>query len=142
MRKFIRTAAPALLILLFVYAALSKLLDFPAFNWQMHNQNVPPEAASVLVYLVPGLELLAAVLLLFSRTQVAGLLLSAFLLLVFSGYILLVLGGFWDSVPCSCGGVLRGMGWGQHLAFNLFFLFLSITALIDKKGKAENLRKE
>jgi putative oxidoreductase len=142
MKRLLTTAAPALLILLFVYAAVSKLLDFKDFNWQMHNQNVPPEVAAVLVYLVPGSELLAAALLLLERTKAAGLLLSAFLLTVFSGYIALVLLGFWSSVPCSCGGVLKGMGWGQHLAFNLFFLFLCINALFDKKGKAENLRKE
>lgn len=129
MKKLFSSASEALLVLLFVYAACSKLLAFDDFRGQLHNQPIPYGLAEVLWYGLPALELLAAALLLFTRTVFGGLVLSAFLLLVFSGYISLVLLGAWARVPCSCGGILNGMSWGPHLAFNLLFLAISLAAI-------------
>jgi len=143
MRNLVRTAAPALLILLFAYAAVSKLADFTMFRHEMHNQNFPPEVADALVFFIPSAELVAIALLLTERWQRAGLVLSAILMAVFTGYIGLVLTGYWQRVPCSCGGVLKNMSWKAHFVFNLFFLAISLAALAQQyKGKAENLRKE
>ncbi|WP_143822157.1 MauE/DoxX family redox-associated membrane protein [Mucilaginibacter pedocola] len=141
MNTFARSVIPALLILLYAYAAISKLAEFDEFRGEMLNQNFPREATEALVYLVPASELLAIALLLFPRSESYGLWLSLALLMLFSGYIALVLLGFWDRVPCSCGGILRRMGWGTHLAFNLSFVCLNLIAIVQK-GKAENLRKE
>lgn len=146
MKPFLKALPSALLILLFIYAAGSKLLSFPAFRGQLYNQSFPHGLADVLVYALPALELLAVCLLLFRRTQMAGLLLSLYLMLVFTGYIALVLLHFWNRVPCSCGGILSHMGWGSHLAFNLVFTAIALAAIrihiTDQKGAAENLRKE
>jgi hypothetical protein len=143
MKQLLRSLPPALLILLFAYAAVSKLADLASFRHEMHNQNFTPEVAEALVWLVPASELLAIAFLLSEKRQRAGLWLSAVLMAVFTGYIALVLAGYWQRVPCSCGGVLRNMSWGTHLFFNLFFLLLSLTALAQRyKGNAENLRKE
>ncbi|WP_147322020.1 MauE/DoxX family redox-associated membrane protein [Mucilaginibacter conchicola] len=143
MKKTIQTLAPALLVLLFTYAAVSKLADPATARQQMYNQNIPPEAAGILWILVPAAELLTTALLFSERTRTAGLLLSAVLMAVFTGYIALVLAGLWDRVPCSCGGVLQNLSWRAHFIFNIFFLALSTTAWYQRyKGKAENLRKE
>jgi len=130
-KTLFRSLPPALLILLFVYAAVSKLAAFSQFKGEMHNQNMPAEAAALLVYLVPAAELAAAFMLLTTKAQRTGLLLSIVLMALFTGYIALVLAGFWDRVPCSCGGVLKGMSWGTHLVFNLFFLLIAIAGLIS-----------
>jgi hypothetical protein len=134
----------ALLITLFCYAAFSKLLDFGQFREQLLNQTIPAEVARVLVYVLPTAEILTVSLLLIPATRWLGLFASALLMLAFTAYIALVWFGFWDRVPCSCGGVLNGMGWGAHLVFNLFFLAIALYALIHKTktGQAENLRKE
>ncbi len=109
----------------------------------MYNQNFPPEVAGALVFFVPSAELVAIALLLTERWQRAGLFLSTILMAVFTGYIGLVLAGYWQRVPCSCGGVLKNMSWKAHFVFNLFFLAISLAALAQQyKGKAENLRKE
>ncbi|MES2063578.1 MAG: MauE/DoxX family redox-associated membrane protein [Bacteroidota bacterium] len=143
MKTMLRTAAPALLILLFAYAAISKLADVTLFWHEMYNQNFPPEVAGALVFFVPSAELVAIALLLTERWQRAGLFLSTILMAVFTGYIGLVLAGYWQRVPCSCGGVLKNMSWKAHFVFNLFFLAISLAALAQQyKGKAENLRKE
>ncbi|MFB9844028.1 MauE/DoxX family redox-associated membrane protein [Mucilaginibacter ginsenosidivorans] len=123
--------AAALLILLWAYAAVSKLLDFDQFRGELLNQAIPRETAYPLSWLLPLSELSAAALLLFPKTEYRGFLLSALLLTLFSGYIALVLLGFWERIPCSCGGVLRHLGWGPHLVFNLAFLALSLAGVLQ-----------
>lgn len=119
----------SLLILLWVYTAASKLANVQVFKQQLNSQVFSKTTVSLLWWLIPGTELLAAGMLLFARSRFAGLCISVFLLFLFSGYIVLVLSGFYERVPCSCGGVLRQLGWKQHLVFNLFFLLLAIAGL-------------
>lgn len=120
----------ALLVLLFIYTAVSKLLDFEEFSMQMYNQTLPRELATVLIWTLPATEILAALLLLFDRTRAFGLFLSVFLMILFTGYVALVLGNYFGRIPCSCGGVIRSLGWKAHLFFNLFFLLLSVTGIV------------
>ncbi len=128
--RFVAAAAPYLLILLFMYAAASKLMAFADFRAQLLNQTFPHSWVPVLARLVPALEFTACGLLAFSGTEKYGLWISAALLTVFSGYIGLVLLHAWSRVPCSCGGILNHMSWGTHLVFNLVFLGLAITGLL------------
>ncbi|MDB5143663.1 MAG: hypothetical protein JWQ66_2376 [Mucilaginibacter sp.] len=118
-----------LLILLFVYAAVSKLIDFDRSRGQMLNQVFPSAIAEILMWAVPIAELITAGLLLFKRTYLPGLYLSMELMAVFTLYIILVLLNVFGRIPCSCGGVLQKMGWVPHLFFNLFFLLLTVTGI-------------
>ncbi|RFZ85113.1 hypothetical protein DYU05_05790 [Mucilaginibacter terrenus] len=150
MKNLLKPLTASLLILLYSYAAFSKLLQFEEFRGQLYNQSFPHALAEVLVYLIPAAELLTAGLLLFTRTERAGLFASLALLAVFTGYTGLVLAGYWSRVPCSCGGILSHMGWGAHFAFNLSFLILNLIATYSgvkhaatkEQGRAENLRTE
>lgn len=121
----IKPVATALLILLWIYAALSKLLDYAAFQGQLANQNIPHALAGILAWALPLTELITCGLIFFGRSRLLGLLLSLVLLSVFTAYIALVLLGAWDRIPCSCGGILSHMSWEVHLGFNLFFLTLT-----------------
>jgi putative oxidoreductase len=136
MRTFIRSLPSALLILLFCYAAGSKLMDFEDFRGQLYNQTFPHGMAGVLLYALPVTEIATVILLLFRRTSLAGLQLSLLLLLLFTGYIALVLLHFWDRVPCSCGGILSHMSWTAHLVFNCIFILITLA------GIAFHLREE
>ena len=129
MKTFLKALPVPLLILLYCYAALSKLLDTDAFREQLYNQTFPHVLADPLLYGLPLTELLTVALLVMPRTQFAGLLLSFSLLLLFSGYIALVLLGYWNRVPCSCGGILSRMSWQTHLLFNLAFLGINAFAI-------------
>jgi len=115
--------------LLFLYTALSKLLDIKGFQEQMHAQMLPHWAADLLVRVLPPVELLAAGLLFFYKTRLAGFCLAGLLLVFFTGYVSLVLLRVFGSVPCSCGGVLKSMGWYMHQYFNLAFLMLSLFGI-------------
>ncbi len=125
-----------LLIILWVYAAASKLLDFTEFVWQLKNQVFGTKMALALVFLIPLFELGTTVMLAFIRSRFYGLMMSAILLLLFSGYIILLMTGIFGRVPCACGGILAKMSWKAHLVFNLIFLSLTLSALfINYKGR-------
>ncbi|MBN9383495.1 MAG: hypothetical protein J0H74_22245 [Chitinophagaceae bacterium] len=125
----------ALLVLLFVYTACSKLLDLETFRGNMYNQRLPHWTSMLLIWGLPPAEIAVAGCLLFSRTQRIGLYLSLTLLSIFTLYIAAILLHFFRSIPCSCGGVLRHMTWQQHFWFNLTFIFLTILALaLDEKS--------
>lgn len=128
-RNGLADVAPALLILLLVYAAVAKLAVFDRFRVQLAHQPLPAGVAGVLLYALPLVELLAAVLLVFPKSRFAGLTLSLFLLVLFTGYVALAWLHWWSLPACSCGGVLGHLSWGWHLLFNLFFLALNAMAL-------------
>ncbi len=124
------------LIILWSYTAISKVSDFPHFRTQMMKQVFSEGFAEALAYTLPLTELIVAGLLCFALTRIYGFISSAFLLLSFSIYIALILAGVFGKTPCSCGGVLSQLGWGEHLIFNLVFLALALLGvfLSFKKG--------
>ncbi|ALM50130.1 hypothetical protein AMR72_15240 [Flavobacterium psychrophilum] len=118
-----------LYILLFVYAAVSKLLDFENFRTQLGQSPLLSAFADWLAVLVPGTELLVALLLSFRRTRITALSVGFGIMVMFSTYIYFIL-TYSPYVPCSCGGVLEGMGWNEHLIFNLAFVAVGAVALL------------
>lgn len=117
------------LIILFCYTAISKLMDVAEFERQLNNQELPGWSKAPLVWLIPGSELLLSVLLIIPATRLMGFYGSAVLMALFTGYVGLVVAGYFDRVPCNCGGVLRTMSFEVHLVFNLFFLALSLLGI-------------
>ncbi|MCX2495208.1 hypothetical protein OQX63_17085 [Pedobacter sp. PF22-3] len=129
MKKTIAQVISAAFILLWVYTAGSKLTDFQSYKQEMSLQVFSPDFAAVLVYAIPFFEILCAILLLIKKTNKLGLALSLLLMLVFTGYILLIILGYFPKTPCSCGGIIKAMGWKAHLIFNIFFISASILSL-------------
>lgn len=127
--KLIVDITGALLAALFFYTAVSKLLAFTDFQGQMRNQVFPLWFENLFIWTLPPLEILTALLLCFDRWRTFGFWLSLLLMTVFTIYIALVLGKVFQRVPCSCGGVLKALGWKAHLFFNLFFLLISSIGL-------------
>lgn len=118
-----------LFIVLFVYASITKLLDYEKFAVQMGQSPMLTKWAEQLAWLVPTVELCTVGLLLFSNSKLVGLYVSVSLMVMFTVYIILA-SKFSDYVPCSCGGVLQNMTWDQHLVFNLFFVASGMVAVI------------
>lgn len=133
-RKLSVEIISALLILLFLYAALSKWMDMAAFTKAMHNQPFPHWMADTLAWTLPPVEIAVAILLMFRRTQLIGFTASLILMTLFTLYILAILLHLFPRVPCSCGGVIKQLGWNAHLVFNLFFVFISILAIVLKQS--------
>lgn len=118
-----------LYILLFVYAATSKLSDYHDFLIQIGKSPILTAFAELAAIGVITLEALIALLLFFPKYRFVGLFLSLSLMTMFSAYITILL--LWSPyVPCSCGGILSVLGWTEHLIFNLFFVVLAIAGLL------------
>lgn len=118
-----------LLIFLFVYTSVSKLWDFKTFAADMHNQPLTLLLKKTLIWAVSFIELLAAGLLMFDKTRFTGLFVSLLLMVGFTLYTAFVLLNFFNYVPCSCGGIIRSLSWGQHLVLNLSFTVLCILGI-------------
>lgn len=123
------TTICCLLIILFTYAAFSKLFTYTEFQQQLSTSPLLKSYAGVLAWLVPALELLITGMLTFLATRLTGLYSSFLLLLIFTIYIAAML-FFQENLPCSCGGVLEQLSWTQHLFFNLFFTGISVMGIV------------
>src|ERR1700741_3050366 len=100
----------ALFILLFMYAAASKLLDWQKFRVQLGQSPLLTSFAGWMVWLVPSVEIIISLMLTTSRFRRIGLYASFSLMVMFTAYIIAIT-RFSDYVPCSCGGVLENMTW-------------------------------
>ncbi|MGV0938374.1 DoxX family protein [Empedobacter falsenii] len=131
MRKiapFLRTLICYLFIVLFIYAAVSKLMDFENFQIQLAQSPLLSAYAGFISYAVIIVEIVIALLLCIKRTQQIGLYASYGLMLAFTVYIYLII-NYSDFVPCSCGGILEKLGWTEHLIFNLVFVGLAVIGI-------------
>ena len=115
-------------ILLFCYAAISKIMDFEKFQIQMTESPLLSTFAGFLPYVLVISEFIIAGLLCYRITQNAGLLASFILMLFFTGYIAHMLLTS-ENLPCSCGGILEKMSWTQHLYFNIGCAVLAAIVL-------------
>jgi len=117
-----------LLIILFIYTGLSKLIDHNKFQIVIYATGMLTGNQSHFVaYAIPGVECIVAVALIIPKWRVAGLGLAALLMGAFTIYVATML-AFATKLPCSCGGVISAMSWKQHLVFNAAFAICSLIA--------------
>ena len=129
-----------LLALLFLFTAMSKLIDFRHFVRSINNQPFDDSFTPFLVYFLPAIELLAVLLLLSLKTRTKGLWLSLVLMAVFTVYVALVTFHFYDRVPCACAGVFQKLTWSQHLVLNVVFTGMAAASLwLESKHKRTQL---
>jgi hypothetical protein len=127
MKKRIPDIICGLLILLFAYTAFSKLLAVGKFRSVLKEAPFIGNFATVMAVLIPGVELTIILLLLLPGARKTGLVAATSLLVVFTAYLAFMI--LTDpNLPCSCGGVIQQLSWKQHIAFNIFFIALGITA--------------
>lgn len=117
--------------MLFMYAAVSKLLDYETFKLQLSKSPFITEFAGVTAWALPIGEIMVALALTFKKTRLVGLYASLFLMTMFTAYIYAMLRFSYD-IPCSCGGILSKMGWEEHLWFNIGVVILSILGIFQQ----------
>ena len=133
-KKLATEIISSLFILLFVYTALSKLMDFTPFRAILHKSPLIGENATFVAIALPFTEIIVSLLLFVPRTRLWGFYSSSVLMTTFTlylGYMIL----FTPKLPCSCGGVLKQMNWNLHLFFNIFFLLLAFTGVILERKR-------
>lgn len=126
--QIVPKTASILYIILFVYAAISKLINYDQFKIQLGQSPIITAYADWAAWGVPVLELLIAGLFLVQKYIIYAFYASYALMAMFTTYIIIIL-NFSDFIPCSCGGVLQDLGWKEHILFNLAFVLLSILAI-------------
>jgi hypothetical protein len=127
----------ALFILLFTYTASSKLYELRKFRFVLHMSPLLQNYSRVLSVAVPVIELCIAFLLFIPATAKAGMIAGVSLLLLFTAYIIYMIATDPD-LPCSCGGVIQQLSWGQHIIFNLIFIAAGSLAIwLGRKRNAK-----
>ncbi|SDF53868.1 MauE/DoxX family redox-associated membrane protein [Chitinophaga filiformis] len=114
---------------MFIYAAVSKLMNYRIFILQMDRQPFPDRYTPLLVWSVLVSEILAAVMMMTFSLRRIGLFFATAMMICFTAYIILVKLNYYGVIPCSCGGVIASFTWTQHLFFNLFFVAIGIVGI-------------
>ena len=123
------------LIILFTYAAFSKLFNFPAFVKGIQSQPLPAWLIQLSIFLLPVIEIAIPILLMLEKTIKTGLYLSLLLFILFAVYSIAILMHQFSNIPCSCGGLIQQLSWQQHLFLNIIGIILTITAITIHKNK-------
>jgi len=131
----------SLLILLFIYAAVSKLLDYHTFKIQLSKSPFITQYANFVAWALPIGEILVGLALAIKKTRIIGLYASLFLMTMFTAYIYAML-HYSYYIPCSCGGILSKMDWNTHFWFNVVFVLLSVIGILVLAGKRVNEKVE
>ena len=126
-----------LFVLLFVYAAISKVLDFENFQIQLAQSPLLSAYAGFVSWGVIIFELLVFLMLVFPKYRIIGLYCSFVLMVMFSMYIYIIL-HYSPYVPCTCGGILEKMNWREHFVFNIFFIIIGLLAILISPVKKQS----
>ena len=89
------------IVMMFLYASFSKYFDFGAFQRAMYNQPFPAWFSSVLIVILPPIEIYIVWLLVREKSRRKGLIATIFIMSLFTLYIAAILLHFFPKVPCS-----------------------------------------
>ncbi|MCT1523665.1 MauE/DoxX family redox-associated membrane protein [Sphingobacterium hotanense] len=124
-------------IVLWGYAAITKLYNWKLSRAEMHMQIFPSWVGDILFWLIPLAELFLIYLLLDRDKKPIGLKLSTILMGLFTLYLLIGVTGLLGE-PCVCAGILKDKSAVFHIIFNMIFIILGVTALVlAYKGRIE-----
>lgn len=125
------------LILLFLYTAVIKFIDYDIFKEELLMSPILRPIAGVITWALPISEIITALLLIFTSTRLIGLYIALGLIIAFTVY-LIMLNDTDSRLPCSCGGVIEMFSWKQHLLLNTLLILLECTGIwLQKKIKSE-----
>ena len=136
--QIIEPAVTLFVILLFVYASVSKLVEFKNTRIQLEQAHLLKPIAPEIAVLVPVLELATVVMLLIPRQHLRGLYTSLALMLLFTFYICGIL-LFSSHAPCSCGGIISHLSWPQHLLFNILITGIIVIAIRTARANRQHI---
>lgn len=135
-KTYIKELIRYLFIVLLLYAAVYKLIEYPKFYESLLNSPVfKMEVIVVFIsWFTPILELVTAGLLISKSYRKTGIYIAFTLILLFTIYIAGIL-LFSQEIPCSCGGIINNLTWNEHLIFNIGFVLLGAIGMYLKPNK-------
>ncbi|MFB0497348.1 putative membrane protein YphA (DoxX/SURF4 family) [Mucilaginibacter sp. OAE612] len=124
------TVVKYLLSILFIYAGTYKITDVSLFASQMYQSPLLPSfIVPYLAFGAPLFEIVLGLLMILSAKLEHVLLWVSFSLMLFFSTYLIMLFTLYSKPPCACGGILSGMDYPVHIAFNISFTLLAGFAL-------------
>lgn len=117
-----------LFVVLWLYTGLNKMFDYTNFRSQLEKSPFVENFSRLISLTLPAGEILIGATLVYQRTKLFGLYLSFALMLLFTGYVWMMLNYAYD-LPCSCGGIVSQLSWSEHLWFNIGFTILTVIAV-------------
>ncbi|MDR2270460.1 MAG: hypothetical protein LBF27_06080 [Sphingobacterium sp.] len=118
-----------ILILTWVYTFAAKVFDFETFQRQIKGAYLLSAGGNPLPYLLQIVHLGIILLLMNKNWRRIGLITSALVLILYTGYLIYVL-HFAPSIPCSCIAMFSWMNWNDQLYFNIAILAINIIGLV------------
>ena len=114
--------------ILFLYTAVSKLMELDVFKEQIADNPILEPVAPFITWAVPLIEILLSIILFIPQWRLKGLYTSLALMIAFTIYIGAIM-TFNKELPCSCGGIISLLSWGGHLVFNSVFILLAFIGV-------------
>jgi uncharacterized membrane protein YphA (DoxX/SURF4 family) len=114
--------------ILFLYTAVSKLMEFDVFQEQIAENPLLEPVAPFIAWSVPIIEIILSIILFIPQWRLKGLYASLALMVAFTIYIGAIM-IFNDKLPCSCGGIVSQLSWNGHLIFNSIFILLAFACI-------------
>ncbi|MFD2968792.1 MauE/DoxX family redox-associated membrane protein [Sphingobacterium bambusae] len=135
--QFFITLFHGVLVFVFLYSALSKLLDFGYFKAELDKSPFLERWTVVLDYLIPLSEIIVVIMLLVKSTRTLALYLYLYMMSSFCFYVYLMMTKA-HYLPCACMGLFgKWLSWEAHLLVNVFLLVLTILViLLNNKDSA------
>lgn len=121
-----------LMILLFIYTASDKLMNFKTFSAFLVGLEYLGGYSHLLAVVIPLLEIAISLLLLIPTMRTEGLYAALVLMLLFTLYLVFIKLTA-PKLPCNCGGVISSLSWVQHIWFNLGLIGLLFCSVLWKK---------
>lgn len=133
-------ALTRLFMLLFVYSATAKFLDFAEFRSELAKSPFLHPIAGFMAWLVPVAEIIVGVMLLIRRTRSFALYTYFYMMAAFTAYVYLMMKKAY-YLPCACMGIIDDLGWEAHLWFNGAITVLVLAALLLETKNTPRLAK-
>lgn len=127
-KKWTVDAISLFFIILYTYAAVTKLIVFEIFQTQLEQFPFINDFSVSLAIILPTVQIITSFLYFKPNFRLQAFYSSLILLIIFNLYIIAVL-LFAESIPCSCAGVVSTLSWNDHLIFNTGCSLLALLAI-------------
>jgi len=124
-------------VILFLYTAIAKLIDFQVFMEQLSDSTILGSSATIIAYGLPLTEFIVSIALFVPRYRLLGLYAAFILMILFTSYVGILL-SISTELPCSCGGIMEELSWPDHLVVNIVLMCLSLIGIILAKKIKRN----
>lgn len=122
------------LALLFAYSGFSKLINYYDFNYQLNRLPILDHYSTLLVWLIPVLEIMVSSLLFMPKRRLEGFYASFCIFFIFTFYLCSVL-NFGSNLPCTCDNTWLTMSWPFQLLINLIGILFTLAGLLLQTRK-------